>query len=267
MTWTTRPRSELSPGIAAWRNGGGDPLVLLHGVGLNADAWGAQADTLGRHYTVYAMDTPGHGDSTPLPGTPGLADYTDLIATAIETLDYPVLIAGHSMGAMIALDFAIRYPELCRGVAALNAIYRRQPEAAAAVRARAADLPVDRAADPGLPLERWFGANADSPAAMACREWLLGVNPAAYRQAYTVFALEDGPSDSGLADLPCPGLFLTGADEPNSTPAMSKVMADVTPRGRAIIIDGAAHMMPMTHAAEVNSALLEFFAQCTEEPA
>ena len=51
---------------------------------------------------------------------------------------------------------------------------------------------------------------------------------------------------------------MTGELEPNSTPAMSRAMAKLVPNGRAQIVKGAAHMMPMTHAAEVNAALSTF---------
>jgi len=265
MMWTARPRSELLKGVAAWQTGSGEPLVLLHGVGLNADAWGAQAHALGEAYALCALDLPGHGASVALASSPRLADYSECIAAAIASLGAPVLLAGHSMGAMIAIDLAIRYPRLCRGVAALNTVFRRNPGAAASVRKRADALPGDRAADPTATLERWFGPSPTGAATKACRRWLLGVDPLAYKQAYTVFANEDGPSTGGLESLHCPALFLTGGDEPNSTPAMSRAMADMTPRGHAIIVDGAAHMMPMTHPAEVNVALLEFFAGCPEE--
>ena len=39
---------------------------------------------------------------------------------------------------------------------------------------------------------------------------------------------------------------MTGGDEPNSTPEMSEAMARIAPRGRAVIVEGAAqHMMPI----------------------
>lgn len=260
MTWITRPRSELARGVAAWQMGAGIPLVLLHGVGLNADAWGGQADALAAHYRVIAVDLPGHGESKPLAGNPGLNDYTDRIVDAIQAIEAPVLLAGHSMGAMIALDLAIRYPDLCQSVAAVNAIFRRNPEAAAAVRARAAEISAKYPMDPSTTLQRWFPTSIGSTAAQACRDWLLDVDAAAYKQAYTVFASEDGPSKKSLTELQCPALFMTGTHDPNSTPAMSEAMARLAPRGEAMVINGAAHMMPMTHVDEVNRRLVEFYA-------
>ena len=59
-----------------------------------------------------------------------LADYAE---AALAVLAEPALIVGHSMGAMIALDMAVRHPEMVRGVAALNAVFERDAAAAAAV--------------------------------------------------------------------------------------------------------------------------------------
>ncbi|NDW54461.1 alpha/beta fold hydrolase [Aliiroseovarius sp. PrR006] len=253
MTWTTRPRSDHAT-LSAITAGQGATILFIHGVGLRAEAWGAQLDALSPHYRAVAVDMPGHGDSALPAGDLDLTDYTDAIAAGT---DGPVMVVGHSMGAMIALDMAIRYPGKVQGVAALNAIYRRRPDALDAVQARAASLDGVRMADPSGTLERWFGTDA-SPEREACHAWLTDVNPAAYKAAYTIFAHQDGPDTDALTALPCPALFMTGADEPNSTPAMSQTMAALAPQGRAQIIDGAAHMMPMTHAADVNAALLDF---------
>lgn len=256
MTWTTRPRSEYGD-LAAIRVGGGEAVLLLHGVGLRAEAWNAQIDALAEKFDVIAPDMPGHGESTPLEKATALADYSDRVAVAI---DRPVWVAGHSMGALIALDLAVRYPDRVRGVAALNAIFRRSDKAAAAVRARAGSLDGVSPVDPSEPLSRWFGDVA-SPEAAACRTWLGSVDPAGYRTAYTVFAHDAGPSDAELLSLKRPSLFMTGAAEPNSTPAMSEAMARLAPQGRALVVEGAAHMMPMTHPGRVTEALSALFEE------
>lgn len=253
MTWTTQPRSEIAS-LSAIRAGAGPKVLLIHGVGLQAEAWNKQINILTNRHSVIAVDMPGHGQSALPHQECGLAGYTELIA---EILDGPTLVVGHSMGAMIALDLAIRYPERVCGVAALNAIYQRSPEARAAVNARAASLDCDVVADPAAPLERWFGERA-SPEKEACRAWLSAASPRGYKKAYEVFAQEDGPAEKALSSLACPAMFMTGSAEPNSTPKMSQDMAALVPSGRAYIVKHAAHMMPMTHAGEVNAQLTRF---------
>ena len=253
MTWTTRQRSDFGS-LSAVKAGSGPNLLMVHGVGLRAEAWNAQIDALSEQYRVIAVDMPGHGESLLPSGPLALSDYTDAIAAG---LDGPAVLIGHSMGAMIVLDMAVRHPHLVRGVVAMNAIFQRSDSAIRAVQARAAELDGKTVADPMLTLSRWFG-NVPSPEREACKMWLTTVNPAAYRTAYTVFANETGPTAKALSNLPCPALFMTGREEPNSTPAMSEAMAALAPKGRALIIENAAHMMPMTHADEVNTALLAF---------
>ncbi len=62
MTWTTRPRSDHAT-LSAITAGQGATVVFIHGVGLRAEAWGAQLDALSPHYRVVAVDMPGHGGS------------------------------------------------------------------------------------------------------------------------------------------------------------------------------------------------------------
>ncbi|WIY24144.1 alpha/beta fold hydrolase [Parasedimentitalea psychrophila] len=257
MTWTTLPRSKQGD-LSTIVSGDGPPLLLIHGVGLRGEAWCGQIDTLSTNYKITAVDMPGHGASVLPAGDMTLTRYADRIAA---TLSEPSVVIGHSMGAMIALDIAIRFPGLVRGVVALNAIYQRGTAARKAVRARAAGLDGLSHPDPSAALERWFGT-ATSPAREACRGWLSDVDPRGYAAAYQVFANEDGPAPDDLATLPCPALFMTGSKEPNSTPAMSHAMAALAPRGRTSIIEGAAHMMPMTHADQVNAGLMAFAQEC-----
>lgn len=254
MISTTLPRSERA-GLPVIEAGHAHPILLLHGVGLCAEVWGPQIQTLSTTYHVLAPDMPGHGQ-TPLDGAcETLRDYVDAVRPLLNALGEPALVVGHSMGAMIALELAATMPARVCGVAALNAIYRRSDAAKVAVRARADGLDGQSIPDPTPTLARWFGADA-SPERAACDHWLRAVDPMGYKRAYTVFAQSDGPSRSTLSVIPCPALFATGAAEPNSTPAMSRAMADLAPRGRAEIIADAAHMMPLTHAPDVNRLLL-----------
>ena len=204
MTSTTLPRSELTSDIAGWRDGSGPAVLLIHGVGLRAEAWVPMLPHLASQFSITLVDLPGHGQSARLPGRPTLADYTDCVAEVLET---PTFVVGHSMGALIAMDMAVRYPALVSAITPLNAIFRRTDAASRAIKERSA---------------------------------------------------EDGPSDASLAQIACPALFITGQEEPNSTPAMSQALAQHVPQGRAAIVAKARHMMPMTHATEVSDLLSMF---------
>lgn len=259
MISTTLPRSDLA-GLSAIVAGVGRPVVMLHGVGLRAEAWAAQIGALSGSYRVIAPDMLGHGHSRYDDKSVTVADYAKAVVPLLGTLDGPAVVIGHSMGAMIALELGHKAPEHVAAVAALNAIFERDNDAKTAVQTRAATLDGTALPDPTPTLERWFGT-AHSPERDACDRWLRTAHPQGYKQAYAAFAHADGPSRPALEALACPALFVTGAHEPNSTPDMSRAMADLAPQGRAVIIDDAAHMMPMTHPEAVNGTLLEFIRE------
>ena len=55
-----------------------------------------------------------------------------------------------------------------------------------------------------------------------------------------------------------PVLYLTGDKDPNSTPRMSKQMAEMTPRGEFYSIDDEAHMMAYIAPEKVNAIIKRF---------
>lgn len=257
--WATLPRTARGS-LALLAVGQGPSVVLLHSVGLRAEAGRAQIDALAQDHQVIAPDMPGHGQSPVLAGLATIADYADQIRPVLTAVDAPPVIIGHSMGALIGLELACRGEKLVSGVVALNAIFERSTAAAKAVKARAAELDGYTLRDPTPTLARWFGQDK-STERNACAGWLRGVDPKGYVTAYAAFAHANGPDRVQLAKMDVPALFITGADEPNATPAMSKTMAQIAPLGQAMIIDDAAHMMPMTHAQKVNAALHQFIAR------
>ncbi|MEP0944037.1 MAG: alpha/beta hydrolase [Rhizobiaceae bacterium] len=285
MTWTTRPRSELTSGLTGWRCGensgvvsgekGGrecqrPSMVLIHGVGLRGESWGAMLPHLVPHFEVVVPDLPGHGESPRLADDTelSLCSYTNTMADLLHQLDRPSIVVGHSLGALIALDLAVKLPDQVSMVVPLNAIYRRTDAAADAVKARAAELKQASLSDPSPTIARWFGNQPqgnEAQMAHQCRDWLMNVDPDGYRDAYHVFAHEDGPTNNDLQQMASPALFITGANEPNSTPEMSNIMAGLAPLGRAIVIEDARHMMPMTHAQEVCGHIRVFHRQMSAD--
>lgn len=263
MTWTTPLRFKTDNGLAVSAIGKGPLLVLLHGVGLRSESWRELTEVLSGNFSIQAIDLPGHGESESLGlKSPTLEDYSDTVTAYLETLDHPVFLTGHSMGAMITLDIAIRYPHRIKHIAALNAIHERSEIASDAVKKRADALKglSQNDLNTDITLARWFGdepTGALFEAAQSCRKWLHETSISEYQKAYKVFAHHKGLSSSDLAQLNRPALFITGADDPNSTPDMSRQMAELAPMGTSKIIAGAAHMMPMTHAADVAAALIE----------
>ena len=265
----TLPRSNTPQGIAYYRSGQGQPVVCIHGVGLRAESWFQQMDALAVNYEVFALDMPGHGSSAPInAASPNLDDYIDRISQCIiELIGRPAVIIGHSMGALIAIEYAARHPNHCLAVVAMNAVYRRTEATRAAVLARAKELSNNTNTDVSTnPVSRWFDQNADnycSDMADLCVQWLRQADVQGYAAAYTVFAESDGPTESSMAALTMPSLFVTGSEDYNSSPDMSRAMAEKAVHGEVYIVDQARHMMLLTHPKEINQLLQRYIQQAT----
>ncbi|MFD1880612.1 alpha/beta fold hydrolase [Paracoccus pacificus] len=251
----------LSDGTARLIQAGtGEPLLLIHGVGMRAEAWGPQIEELARHHHVIAVDMPGHGESTPLSSGAGLPDFVAWGASVIRALDLgPVNLAGHSMGALISAGLAVEHPDLIRRLALLNAVYRRTPEARAAVLARADEIARGHGSVDG-PLQRWFGTG-DVAVRNRVAGWLSQMNPQSYATAYRAFAAGDAVYADRIGRIACPALLLTGEGDLNSSAQMTRQMAAQMPDAQAVVIAGHRHMVNLTAPDPVNAALRDWLSR------
>ena len=90
------------------REGGGAPLVLLHGIGQSWHIWRPVMPLLASDFDVIACDSPGFGDSPPLPAAvPTISAYVERFARFFVELGLErPHVAGISMGGGIALELA-----------------------------------------------------------------------------------------------------------------------------------------------------------------
>jgi pimeloyl-ACP methyl ester carboxylesterase len=99
--------------LAFSRTGGGEPLVLLHGLGSFRQAWDPVVPALAAVADVVAVDLPGFGESPPLPDgvEPSPAALALAVAGLLDELglDAPH-VAGNSLGGWVALELAAVRP-------------------------------------------------------------------------------------------------------------------------------------------------------------
>ncbi len=94
-------------------------LVLIHGSGCSADSWRYQVDGLSREFEVVAPDLPGHGASEPV-GDPSVERYAAMVKGVLQRIGKrKVFLVGHSLGGAVALDVALKHPELLKGLVLL----------------------------------------------------------------------------------------------------------------------------------------------------
>ncbi|THF48385.1 alpha/beta fold hydrolase [Allorhizobium terrae] len=260
------PRKMTKGGAAYFEAGQGEDLLLIHGVGMRLEAWQPQIETFSRTHRVIAVDMPGHGSSERLPAGSTLVDFVGWFGRFLDDLAIVrANVAGHSMGALISGGAAATFGDRIKRVGYLNGVYRRDPTAKAAVLARAAAIRTDGVDKEG-PLLRWFGGDVTSQQARELtRGWLEMVDLEGYAVAYTAFAGGDETYADRWPSVRCPALFLTGSDDPNSTPLMAEQMAAITPHGYARVVEGHRHMVNLTAPETVNALLAEWLS-IEEEP-
>jgi pimeloyl-ACP methyl ester carboxylesterase/CRP-like cAMP-binding protein len=95
--------------------------LLIHGW---SSSWYAMSPLLGllaQRFRALAIDLPGYGESPPFPKRTTISAYVDLLADLLVDLtDEPVVLVGHSMGGMISLTLALRYPALVERMVLLS---------------------------------------------------------------------------------------------------------------------------------------------------
>ena len=97
------------PDSPAGERAKGKVVILVHGARWNHTIWLPQIESFGAEHTLIAVDLPGH-DKSEGPGSNTVAGYTDFLKGLVDALALTdFIIAGHSMGGSIGMDYALRY--------------------------------------------------------------------------------------------------------------------------------------------------------------
>lgn len=117
-------RGGLVRGLHYVEAGFGPAVVLLHGMGsmLQDFELSGVFERAAREYRAIALDRPGYGYSAPGPSTP--AAQAELLHQVFQALGIarPVIVA-HSLGTLVALAYALRYPDNVRGLVLASGYY------------------------------------------------------------------------------------------------------------------------------------------------
>lgn len=97
--------------------GQGPDLVLLHGWGMSGGAWSGVVAELRQHFRIHCFDLPGHGASARLDSM-SLDGVVDAISIAAPA---SVAVCGWSLGGLLALAWARRYPAQVRALVLIAA--------------------------------------------------------------------------------------------------------------------------------------------------
>lgn len=241
----------------------GPYLIFVHGVGMSGEIWKPQVQHFFSNYRVITYDFLGHGQSQTPKKPPTLEDYIEQLNSLVKTINITSFsLVGHSMGALISVAFSLKYPEKVTALLPLNMVYKRGNCAKNDVINRAnLILQTGEINNIDQTLDRWFKNKTkhhQMQRIKKVRQLLSDTNPQSYGYAYKLFAESDRHFENKLSELKMPVLYLTGSDDPNSTPEMSNEMANESPQGSFISIDKEAHMMAYIASEKINPVIEKF---------
>ncbi len=104
--------------------GQGEPaVILIHGWANNANYWNAQLDPLKARYTAVTLNLAGHGASEPNRADWSMSNYAADVVAVARTLPHKHLVlVGHAMGAIVALEAARTLGERVSGIIAVDSL-------------------------------------------------------------------------------------------------------------------------------------------------
>ncbi len=258
--------------------GAGETVLLLHSSASSSAQWRPLTEILQARWRVLAPDLHGYGqsDQRPGPASPGLAAAAALADAVLAESAGPIHLVGHSYGGAVALRLAADRPErllsltliepvafhLLRGApqgAANDALFREVAELAADVTQAAAEgsgrRGMARFIDYWNGEGAWMRTRPDVQAALARQIERVALD---FRATMTEpLRLE------ALGRIPAPALILRGAASPRPTRRIAALVAQVLPDARLQTIEGAGHMLPLTHREPVNAAIAEHLSRNT----
>ena len=262
--------------IAYAEAGRGETALLLHSSASSGAQWRSLTEILRGRWRVLAPDLPGYGQTDQPPGlrAPGLAAEAALIETLLPDSAERIHLVGHSFGAAAALRFAADRPHrllsltliepvafhLLRGApkgAAEHALFREVIDLAADMTQAAADGDGPR----GMArfIDYWNGEGAwrrmrpEAQAALVQQTARVALD---FRAVMT-----DPTWLEALRAITAPALVLRGSASPGPTRRIAALISQVMPDARLQTIEGAGHMLPLTHAEAVNAAIVEHISR------
>ena len=250
---------------SAWARGTrGAPLVFLHGVGGDHSAWRPQLRHFADDFRCLAWDMPGYGASPP----PWEMNFATLTQALVELLDAfgcdKAHLVGHSLGGMIAQDFAARHADRLRSLtlvatsAAFGSVdgdYQKR-----FIDDRLAPLESGRTLAQLAPVQvpRLVGTGADPLGVQIAIGCFANVPAASYRSAIKLITAFDRRDT--LKTIACPTLLIAGEQDRVAPAATMQRMGAEMKNAKFVALAGCGHLANLEAPERFNAVLAEFLA-------
>jgi pimeloyl-ACP methyl ester carboxylesterase len=229
------------------------PLVFVHGAACNRRFWSQQVPRFCSAHRVVTVDLRGHGESDAPSERYTVRLFADDLASTCTQLriESPVVI-GHSLGGLVALDFASTYPDHVGAAVLIDPPLLPPGGRAEVVRALVAGL---RGPDPNSALRAYFaGLFLDRYDDAATTAWIL--EQAVLTEPHVTSSLWEESlvswdDEAALRECRVPLLYID-AGTPNANLARAVKLCPGLMTARTI---GSGHFSPLVVPEQVNAVL------------
>ena len=240
-------RSNDGTRIAYERSGAGPVLVLVHGTTADRTRWQTVLPALEQTFTVYAVDRRGRGQSGDSADYSLEREYEDIAAVA-DSIREQVNLLGHSYGALISLEAALRVTNLNRLVCYEPAIPAGTTLYPPGARAKIQAL-LDSGDREGV-LLAFYRDVVEIPEhqiAVMQKEPAWAARVATAHTVPREFADEDYLFEpSRFKNLDVPTMLLQGENSPQHLKAATEAVHAALPNSRIVVMPGQQHVAMST---------------------
>ncbi|WP_199430099.1 alpha/beta fold hydrolase [Qaidamihabitans albus] len=241
--------------------GGGDPLVLVHGHPFDRSMWRPQIDHLSRAgHRVIAPDLRGYGETTVVAGSTPFETFARDITGLLDHLGIGTFaLGGLSMGGQIALELHRLFPDRIRALLLADTSARAETPQGRAWRHDLADRLVREGMAPyAAEVLPKMVAPHNIRTLPDVAEHVLGMmratSPEGAAAALRGRAERPDYVDM-LAEIAVPTLVVVGADDEFTPVDVAESVHERIPGATLAVIEGAAHMPNLERPDEFNRAL------------
>jgi (E)-2-((N-methylformamido)methylene)succinate hydrolase len=237
-----------------------NPIIFIHGLGLNHEIWDQQIDFF-KNYSTIVYDLIGHG-KTPLKKKQiNMKDFSTQLLKLINELNLnKIHLVGFSLGSLIARDFASQHSDKLNSLTIFGTVYKRSEDEKRIVINRYETMKKNKDVSKKRSLVRWF------------TEEFIKKNPLIYKKiygmlennkhdnwikVYKLFAhYED--DDANIKKIKTKSLIITGENDIGSKPRMSKSLSEIISGSNVKLIKNGKHLCNIECAENFNITLKEF---------
>jgi pimeloyl-ACP methyl ester carboxylesterase len=244
-----------------------ETVVLLHGSASNSALWRHTKSALQSRYRCIAPDLIGYGSSAAWPQRAafGLDAELRAIEPLLRCCADTLHLVGHSYGGVLALHLALADPGRVQSLTLIEPVFfaalkyagdwssyfefcRVRDEFVTALTRGERELAMHRFVDFWVGSDAWVGLPADARASM------LKAADKIVLDWQASFAAD--PGRARLCALAVRTLLVRGSDSPRPMRSLVDALHTIMPGSGRTVVEGANHLLPLTHASALTSAIL-----------